>query len=267
MSTKPTANRAAKKAAKKKPSRGWFPGKMGRNEIKPLIMAARAAYDYQDSLGNIEAGESFDDWRRRQVIDKVGRGGLSECHHDDFQPLMGHFQVLAGRDGEALDSFLSTGTATKAEGDDHETRRRLAHVIMETLAAHIWLAEVSAQDLATQTEDTIVYQSLRRRREAIRSHKDGAIREGYVVWLARQKTRRPDLTLGKDLKAGLADRCTVAQLVQLRDTLVNRIAVREGRPESEKGRNKKQKSKEEKERRSPHTLAPRFDLPDDIAPF
>jgi hypothetical protein len=265
MSAKPTTKAAAKKAAKKKPRRAWFPGKMGRSEIQPLVLAAREAYDYQEALGNIDAGQSFDDWRRAQVLAKVGRSGLSECVHDDYQPLMGHFQVLAGRDGDALESFLSTGPATKAEGDDHEERRRLAHVIMETLAAHIWLAEVGAQELAEKTENTIVYQGLRRRREAIRGHKDGAIREGYLVWLVRQKTRRPDLTLGKDLKAGLADRCTVPQLVQIRDTLVNRIAVREGR--EDKGRNKKQKSKEETARRSPHELAPRFDLPDDLDPF
>jgi hypothetical protein len=259
--TKPAAKKAAKKSSAKK---AWFPGKMGKREIQPLVMAAREAYDYQNSLGNIDRGQTFDAWRRAEVKSKVGRDGLSACSHDDFKPLMGHFQLLAGRDGDALESFLSTGPAadTSAHGDDHERRRQLAHGIMEILAEHIALAEISAQDLAARTENPAEYQQLCSRRAAILAHKDGAIREGYIVHLAKQKTRRPDLTLGRDIQAGLADRCTVDQLTQLRDTLVNRIAVREDRPESEGGRNRKRRSTGDQTRRSIHELAPRFELPE-----
>ncbi len=264
-SKRPAAKKAAKKTAGKK---AWFPGKMGKREIQPLVMAAREGYDYQNALGNIDPGQTFDAWRRDQVMNTVGRKGLSDCQHDHYKPLMAHFQVLAGRDGEALESFLATGPATDtaAEGDDHERRRQLAHVIFEILAEHMRLADISAQDLAEQTDDTALYQVLRARRAAILAHPRGAYREGYVVHLAKQKTSRPELTLGRDLKAGLAERCTVAQLTQLRDTLVNRIAVREDRPESKEGRNRKRRSQEEKARLDPGELAPRFEV-EDADPF
>lgn len=244
MATKKSNGRPAAKSARKAPRRPYRPGGMGRKEIQPLVLAAREAYDYQHALGNVDAGVSFDDWRRGQVQQTVGRKGLTDCLHDDFQPLMGHFKLLAGRDGEALESFLSTGAATDraAAGDDHETRRQLAHQIMEALRAHVRLADISAVELAEQTTDTAVYQTLRARRAAILAHPQGALREGYLVHLARQKTRRPDLRLGADIEAGLADRCTADQLAQIRNTLVNRIAVREDRPESEGGRNRKQRS-------------------------
>ncbi len=263
--TKPAAaKKAAKKTAKKK---AYRPGYMCRKETQPLILAALEAYNYQHALGNVDAGQSFDAWRRDQVMKTVNRKGLSDCLHDHFKPLMGHFKTLAGRDVEALESFLATGPAsdTAADGDDHERRRQLAHVILEILAEHVRLADISAQDLAEQTEDTKVYQVLQARRAAIRSHPRGAYREGYVVHLAKQKTSRPDLSLGRDLKAGLAERCTVDQLTQLRDTLVNRIAVREDRPESKEGRNRKRRTSEEKARLSPDELAPRGDQ--DAFPF
>ncbi len=263
MATKPTTTQrpAAKKAAKKRPYR---PGYMGRSETQPLVLAAREAFDYQLALGNVDAGQSFDDWRRAQVMQIVSRKGLSDCLHEHFKPLMGQFKLLAGRDGDALESFLSTGPAsdTAAQGDDHEARRQLAHVIMEILGDHMRLADISAADLAARTEDTKLYDTLRARRAAILANPKGAYREGYLVHLVKQKTSRPDLTLGRDLKAGLAERCTVAQLTQLRDTLVNRIAVREDRPESKDGRNRKRRTKEDQARRSIHELAPRFELPE-----
>jgi DNA-binding transcriptional ArsR family regulator len=241
MSAKKSAARpAAKKSARKAPRRLYRPGAMGRKEIQPLVLAAREAFDYQGALGNIDPGVAFDDWRRDQVKQAVGRAGLTDCVHDDFRPLMAHFKLLAGRDGEALESFLATGPATDhaAAGDDHETRRQLAHQIMQILGEHVRLADISAVDLAAQTPDTALYQTLRARRAAILAHPQGALREGYLVHLARQKTRRPDLRLGTDIEAGLADRCTADQLAQIRNTLVNRIAVREDRPESEGGRNR-----------------------------
>lgn len=252
----------AKKTAKKAPKKKAFrPGYMGRSETQPLVLAAREAYDYQVALGNVDPGTTFDAWRREQVRTTVGRDGLSDCLHDHFRPLMGHFKALAGRDGEALGSFMSSGPASTAQDDTHETRRKLAHVILDLLGEHMRLADISAADLAAQTEDPALYPVLRSRRAAILAHPKGAFREGYLVHLARQKTRRPNLSLGSDLKAGLADRLSVDQLVQLRDTLVNRIAAREQRPESAAGRNRKQRSTGDQARRSIHELAPRFELP------
>jgi hypothetical protein len=261
MATKKKAPAARKPAAK----RSYRPGYMGRKEIQPLVLAAREAFDYQAALGNIDPGVSFDTWRRDQVLQTVNRKGLSDCLHDHFRPLMGHFKLLAGRDADALESFLSTGPTAdhSAPGDDHETRRQLAHQILEALAAHIRLADISAVDLAAETPDTDTYQTLRARRAAILAHPQGALREGYLVHLARQKTRRPSLHLGPDLQAGLADRCTADQLAQIRSTLINRIAVREDRPPSEGGRNRKQRAAAgDHSRRSIHDLAPRIAAPE-----
>jgi hypothetical protein len=49
----------------------------------------------------------------------------------------------------------------------------------------------------------------------------------------------------------------MTQLLWIRNTLVNRIAEREGSGLSE-NRNKSQRSDAAKARRSPHTVAPRF---------
>jgi DNA-binding transcriptional ArsR family regulator len=262
---KKTASRKAAKPAKKAPKRFVKRGYMGSTETVPLAIAAREAFDYQRHLGNVDGQADFKAWRHEQVRACVGRDGLTDCLHEHFKQLLAHFQTLAGKDAAAFANSMQTGPASSKPGDDHEQRRVLAHLIMEVLAAHIWLAEVSAQELATQTESTAAYQKLRARREAIRSHPDGAIREGYIVTLARSKTRRRDLNLGRDLKAGLADRCNVDQLEQIRDTLINRIAAREGIEDN--GRNKSQKSPAAKATRSPHDLAPRFDLPDDLPDF
>jgi len=265
-STTPNARPSSTKtAAKKAPKRAVKRGYMGRTETVPLAIAAREAFDYQRHLGNLDDQADFKAWRHEQVRACVSRDGLTDCLHEHFKPLLAHFQTLAGKDAEAFANSMQTGPASSRPGDDHEQRRILAHQIMERLAAHIWLADISAQDLAEQTEDTSVYQDLRRRREAIRSHPDGALREGYVVSIVRQKTRRRDLNLGRDLRTSLPDRCTVDQLTQIRDTIINRIAAREGITDC--GRNKTQKSPAAKAARSPHDLAPRFDLPDDLPEF
>jgi hypothetical protein len=81
----------------------------------------------------------------------------------------------------------------------------------------------------------------------------GPLREGYLTALAKGKISRPNLDLGKDIYAGLAERCTLKQLTDLLATLVNRINAREGIGSAAK-RNKKQKSPAEKKRRSRHEI-------------
>ena len=164
-------------------------GNLKPTEIKPLVMAAKAAYDFQSDLGNTE-GQDFNTWRHEQCKAAVGKPGITACFHDHYRPLMAHFQILAGRDEKAFQNLTTTGQASKQEGDTHEARRILAHQILD------------AVDHSSE------------------------IHEGYVVWLVRQKTRRPDLHLGKDLRASLPDRCTTAQLTQIRDTVINRITAK-----------------------------------------
>jgi hypothetical protein len=184
-------------------------GDMKPTEIKPLVIAARKAFDLQINLGNLDAGETFDSWRRAQVMAAVSKPGLTACHHDDFRPLLAHFQCLAGDDAGAFSNLLKSGKPTDhaAPGDTHEARRQRVHTIAELLASH-----------------------------------RGPITVGYVVYLVRQKTRRPDLNLGTDWQAGLADRCTRWQLDQILFALQNRINAQEGKGESAT-RNKSQRSK------------------------
>ncbi|MCW1883974.1 hypothetical protein OKA04_04490 [Luteolibacter flavescens] len=270
MSAKPTAPRAARKTAAKAPRKPR--GNISRAEIQPLVLEAKAAFDMQIELANLDHTTSFDDWRREQVMAAVGKPGLTALDHDDFNPVMAHFATLAGHDDKALARLMKTGPATRDQDDTHERRRQLAHLIATELATHIRLGEISAVDLAAETADTGTYQRLRAAREAIRAHKDGPIREGYLIFLARQKTRRPQLTLGRDLEAGLADRCTVDQLTQLLSTLRNRIATREGRADAGKrapgtARRKARKKATERALDTPAGTASRVAKPSADDPF
>jgi len=75
---------------------------MCANEITPLVLEAKDAYAYQEALGNIDPGVTFEAWRREQCLEAVGKPGLSKCKSDDWQDLAAHFCVLAGKDAEAL---------------------------------------------------------------------------------------------------------------------------------------------------------------------
>ncbi len=194
------------RAASPKPRRG----NMKPAEIKPLVMAARKAYDRQQEAGLVDDRETFDAWRHTQCMAAVGRPGITACNHGDFRPLLAHFQTLAGDDASAFRSLMKTGQPTDhaAPGDTHEARRILAHQIAQALESHL--------------------------------SGGGQIGVGYLIYITRQKTRRPDLNLGPDWQAGLAERCTTHQLTQIRATIINRIAAAEGTG-SPKSRNKSQR--------------------------
>ena len=230
-------------------------GNLKPAEIKPLVMAARSAFNRQSECGLVDDGETFDAWRHRQCMDAVGRPGITACNHGDFRPLLAHFQTLSGDDAGAFANLLKTGKPTDhpAPGDTHEARRILAHQIAQAIEAHTQLAAADPATLSPQEAA---------RKAAIAAKGKGPISIGYVVYLVRQKTRRPDLTLGKDWQAGLADRCTTAQLTQIRATIINRIAAAEGTG-TPSGRNKTQRSPRAKQSRDPGTLDPRpgVDLP------
>lgn len=245
---------AARKTAKK--PHGGPRGNMTKAEIQPLVFHARKAYDAQLAAGLLDAGETFDSWRHAQVMAAVGKPGLTACSHEDFRPLRAHFYTLAGRDDAAFRDHLSSGPPTShaAPGDTYEARRELAWSIAQALNAHLHLADTSLDahiaesvqewDRANPGQpypgpDPVWISGLRARKSAIESG-GGPITVGYLVWLIRQKTRRPDLRLGSDWQAGLVDRCTVSQLTQIRATVINRIAAREGLG-SPKSRNKSQR--------------------------
>ncbi len=266
--SKPAAESATKKTEVPKPAKAR--GNMKPAEIRPLAIAARKAFDLQRDRGIIDDRASFDSWRYTQCMTAVGKPGISACDHQDFRPLLGHFQTLAGDDSSAFDSFMKGGKATDhAEpGDDHEFRRNLVFVIADKLQDHTHLAETSIEQLVAEGADAWYRETpdmpfpgpnpdwlarTRARKAAIAARPQGPLTVGYIVFLVRQKTRRPDLTLGKDWKAGLAERCTVQQLTQIRDTLINRISAVEGLGDPHK-RNAKQRTPAAKKARSPHEL-------------
>jgi hypothetical protein len=269
MATKTTSKTAA--SASKR-------GNMKPAEITPLVIAARKAFDAQDRAGLVDFTGSdaarFKAWRHQQVMLKVGRDGLTACNHDDYGPLLSHFQILAGDDAAAYRTLMKTGAPTDhaAPGDTHEARRILVHQIADALTAHHHLATAPEPQLLQECVDLLAnyhpgvpwestsgpaaFEKLLARKAAIAAKGKGPISVGYVVYLTRQKTRRPDLTLGKDWQAGLADRCTARQLTQIRDTVINRIAAVEGTGAA-KARNKSQRGRKAAAARSPKTLAPR----------
>ncbi len=268
MATKTTSSKTRAAAPAKKR------GNMKPAEIKPLVMAARKAFDRQSEVGLLDDGETFDTWRHTQCMAAVGRPGITACNHGDFRPLLAHFQTLAGDDSSAFRSLMKSGKPTDhaAPSDTHEARRILVHQIADALAAHQHLASADTATLLAEAMEfnyrfhpgthwsaspaRLAFTKMLDRKAAIESKGKGPITVGYVVYITRQKTRRPDLTLGKDWQAGLADRCTVSQLTQIRDTVINRIAATEGVGRAAT-RNKSQRGPKARAARSPQTLAPR----------
>jgi len=270
MSTTHKTDRTVTRSIPAKKQSGGVRGNMKPTEIKPLVFAARRAYDRQTAAGVID--QDFDAWRKQQVLDCVGKSGLSACNHEDFRPLMAHFQILAGEDARAFSNLMQSGKASDhAEpGDTHEARRQLAHGIAAIIADHMHLAQSSIDQLVAESADAWYrtnsteypgpdpewISSLQSRKAAISSHGKGPITVGYLIYIARQKTRRPDLSLGRDWQAGLAERCSARQLTEIRSTIVNRINAVEGLG-SASTRNKTQRSPKSRVDRSVGTLAQR----------
>lgn len=263
-----TAKKAARKSApkapaKEKPKRG----NMKPTEIRPLVMAARKAFDIQNSLGNVD-GENFDQWRRRECLETVNKPGLTACNHGDYRPLLAHFQTLAGDDSAALANLLKSGQKTDHADprDTQEERRKIAYVICTRLAEHMYLAESSIDKLIAEGEEQWEanfpgetypgphpdwISNVNARKAAIDARGKGPLTPGYLISIVRQKTRRPDLNLGKMWQDGLAERCTVSQLEQILYTVVNRINAVEGIQETAQGRNKKQRNQAKAESQKP----------------
>lgn len=212
-------------------------GNMCPENIQRVIMAAREAHRIADP------DVSFDEFRAEQVLAAVNKPGLTACDEIHYCDLMGHFKTLAGKDDEALRWFLRTGK---------NACRQLAWGIVERLSAHITLATATDEEIIAATPPRRLKRVLERR-SAILDHPEGMLDFGYLLTIVRQKTRRPDLTFGQDIKASLAARCDERQLVQIRNTIVNRISEREGVGHTS-DRNKSQNSDEAKARRSPHTF-------------
>lgn len=224
-------------APRKSTAKAKIRGNITNAEIQRLIMVALEAYRLQDP------GISFDEWRSEQVMEAVNRDGLTACDSGHFCDLMGHFFAAAGNEQQAMYWFMRAGK---------NAERQTAFRIVELLRSHQALSKATEADLATSTPP----RSLKRRLEAranLLDHPEGPLTVAYLLTIVRDKTRRPTLEFGPDLKAFLAERCTVSQLIQIRFTLVNRIAEREGRGNTS-DRNQSQNSEPAKAARAPGNI-------------
>ncbi len=217
MATKHTTKRPVSKGQQKPCKAASGPrGNMKPAEIQALAITARKAFDFQRDLGNLDDAVKFDDWRREQVLEAVGKPGLSACDHHDFLPVRAHFGLLAGKDEAALDDLLKTGKV-KDHGeleDTYENRRNKVHLIREAIGYHVILAETP--EAAVAPKDLAHWQAIRA--------SGGPIREGYALVVARNKHKIQPRSIDE-----LSDRLTARQLEQLLFTITNRINAKEGR--------------------------------------
>lgn len=79
---------------------------LSKLQIKALIGLGLEAFGQEFP----PTGESFDEWRRRQVMMVCERPGLTACRNEDFLPLKAHFLKLAGRQEEAEAATLKAET-------------------------------------------------------------------------------------------------------------------------------------------------------------
>jgi len=197
--TKPTTKQApCKRRAKavQKPKTSH----LSREETTNLLLQAQEAFHYQTVCGHIEPGISFDGWRRDQVMDAVGKPGISKIARPDWKTVKAHFLTLSGREDEAFTLLNQTGLKSyrpQGASDTWETCEEFAAIVRHNLATH---------------------------RETIGTHEKGHIHEGWFIAAARQRTGKPTLTM-----ATLAERLDPRTLHGLLAHLRNHIARREGR--------------------------------------
>lgn len=204
MKTKPT-NRPCKPRAKAMQKHGT-PGPNGRltkAETTNLILQATEAFHYQTVLGNIEPGTRFDDWRRDQVMDRVGKAGISKIVRDDFRNVKALFLELSGREDEAFALLLKTGPKNDRPDETSNTWESA-----EAYVAHIHQA---LADHATFPAERLVGSK-------------GHIHPGWLIAAARQRTGKPTLTMQT-----LAERLDPQTLHGLLSHLKSHINLREGR--------------------------------------
>jgi hypothetical protein len=175
-------------------------GNLTKAEITSLVLHAREAFDYQKSCQNIPPEMSFDDWRRQQVFEAVGKGGISQIVRSEWRTVAAHFLTAASRLDEAFEMLNRTGQKSyrpNGPGDTWETAESLVAKILEALSIH------AATPLADGTQH---------------------IHAGWLIAAARQRTGKPTLTLET-----LAERLSPEILVGLLSHMRNHIAKREGR--------------------------------------
>lgn len=207
---KTTPEKRGCKARAKTVQRRGSPGASGRltrAETTNLVLQATEAFHYQTVLGNIEPGQSFDDWRREQVMNRVGKAGISKIVREEWREVKALFLELAGRDDEAFAFLLKTGAKNDRPHEANntwESSETYVALMRQALADH---AAVPAANLAAGCVH---------------------IHGGWLVAAARQRTRKPTLTMDT-----LAERLDPKTLHGLLSHLKSHINLREGRANPE----------------------------------
>lgn len=209
MTAKTTTKRSVRRPSAKAVQAPRSTSLLTREETTNLVLQAQEAFHYQSALGRIEPGTRFDDWRRDQVMARVGKAGISKIARTDWRNVKALFLELSGREDEAFDLLNRTGVKSyrPVDGTDTwETCEEFAAIVRHCLAEH-----------AT----------------APVTHPKGRIHEGWFIAAARQRTGKATLTT-----ATLAERLDPRTLHGLLAHLRNHIALREGRavPERRKKR-------------------------------
>lgn len=200
---KKVANRVPCRSSAKPVRKGGSPGDSGRltgAEIRRLVLLAKDAYSLQDSLGNLDPGETFDAWRRAQVQAAAGVAGTSKLVRRQWRTVAAHFLTLAGKEDKALALLTHTGPKTD-HGDPAETHESCEEIVADIHAA--------LADHSRFPESELVGER---------------IHAGWLVSAARQRTGKPTLRLDE-----FATRLDTTTLHGLRCHLRNYIAEREGR--------------------------------------
>lgn len=212
-------------------------GRLTREETTNLILQATEAFHYQTALGNIEPGTKFDDWRRDQVMARVGKAGISKIVRDDWKNVKALFLELSGREDEAFALLLKTGPKNDRPheaANTWESSETYVALIREALEKHIRLATATIDELVadaaqnwyrTQTSEFpgINTSDIYQRKAAIEQFGKGPIRHGWLLAAARQRTGKPTLTMET-----LAERLDPETLFGLLSHLKSHINLREG---------------------------------------
>lgn len=197
MKPPPARKRAAKPSQKPRAK-----DRLSRDQNTTLLLDAKEAFHYQIALGNIPADADFDAWRRDQVMAETGLGGLSKLSNHHYRPVKAKLLELAGRWDEAAAIRLKIGKKTDHgdPADTHESSEQVVALIRQALADH---ATVPADSLTDPR---------------------GHIHAGWLLSAARQRTRKPSLTMDT-----LAERLDPSTLLGLLSHLKSHINLREGR--------------------------------------
>lgn len=268
MTTKKASKTRVAGTVKRPNKAGAKRGNFTKNQIKALQTIAHYAYKFQCAIGNVDYGQSFNDWRHAEVMTKFQLPGVSALNNAHFREAAGHFFLLWGKDEKALENFLRTGLV-KDNGktdDTHEKREEKAFLARDAIARHVFLAEATFEQLVDfererweADEPEVPFPGVTPKwikdvtdaRDAIEKN-GGPVRDPYAFTIAHNKTGCTIRGWGD-----IVERMTAWQIQQLHFTVGNRIADKEGRGDK-KNRNKKQRSPKAKAARSRKEVAPRF---------